>query len=105
MLSERRSVDLEKPEGLCSISPVGLPPGWNGRRRSVTMVVVPAGFQLSIGGKTDPVWLVDNLHPSPAINASVIDLNNRFRMVVNDTESHISIITFMLSPLKDSMVW
>ncbi|MGD2155423.1 MAG: L-arabinose isomerase [Anaerolineales bacterium] len=38
---------------------------------------------LSIGGKADPVRLVFDVPPGPAINASVIDLGNRFRMIVN----------------------
>lgn len=35
---------------------------------------------LSIGGKEDPVRLVFNAEPGPSINASVIDMGNRFRM-------------------------
>jgi L-arabinose isomerase len=38
---------------------------------------------LSIGGKADPVRLVFDARPGPALNASVIDLGNRFRMIVN----------------------
>jgi L-arabinose isomerase len=38
---------------------------------------------LSIGGKADPVRLVFNTRPGPALNASVIDLGNRFRILVN----------------------
>lgn len=38
---------------------------------------------LSIGGKADPVRLVFNTRPGPALNASVIDLGNRFRMILN----------------------
>jgi L-arabinose isomerase len=41
---------------------------------------------LSIGGKADPARLVFNVPTGPAINASVIDLGNRFRMVVNTVE-------------------
>ena len=41
---------------------------------------------LSIGGKADPVRLVFNTRPGPAVNASVIDLGNRFRMVVNEVD-------------------
>lgn len=41
---------------------------------------------LSIGGKADPARLVFNVKPGPAINASLIDLGNRFRMIVNDVE-------------------
>ncbi|MGH9582953.1 MAG: L-arabinose isomerase, partial [Bryobacteraceae bacterium] len=38
---------------------------------------------LSIGGKSDPVRLVFNSQTGPAIVASIVDLGNRFRMVVN----------------------
>lgn len=41
---------------------------------------------LGIGGKADPVRLVFNTAPGPAINVSVIDLGNRFRMVINEVE-------------------
>ncbi len=41
---------------------------------------------LSIGGKADPARLVFNVPTGPAVNASVIDLGNRFRMVVNPVE-------------------
>jgi len=39
---------------------------------------------LGIGGKADPVRLVFNSGPGPAINASVIDMGNRFRLLVNE---------------------
>jgi L-arabinose isomerase len=42
--------------------------------------------QLSIGGKADPARLVFKTAPGPAINVSVIDLGNRFRMIVNEVE-------------------
>jgi L-arabinose isomerase len=38
---------------------------------------------LGIGGKADPVRLVFNVAAGPALNASVIDMGNRFRMLVN----------------------
>ena len=38
---------------------------------------------LSIGGKADPVRLVFDTAAGPAVNTSVIDLGDRFRMVVN----------------------
>jgi L-arabinose isomerase len=41
---------------------------------------------LSIGGKEDPVRLVFNTRSGPAVNASVIDLGNRFRMIVNEVD-------------------
>ncbi len=42
--------------------------------------------QLSIGGKEDPARLVFKTAPGDAINVSVIDLGNRFRMIVNEVE-------------------
>jgi L-arabinose isomerase len=42
--------------------------------------------QLSIGGKEDPARLVFKTAPGRAINVSVIDLGDRFRMIVNDVE-------------------
>lgn len=42
--------------------------------------------QLSIGGKEDPARLVFKTSPGNAINVSVIDLGNRFRMILNDVE-------------------
>jgi L-arabinose isomerase len=41
---------------------------------------------LSIGGKSDPVRLVFNTPSGPAVNASVVDLGNRFRLIVNDVD-------------------
>ena len=42
--------------------------------------------KLSIGGKEDPARLVFKTAPGNAINVSVIDLGNRFRMIVNEVE-------------------
>jgi len=42
--------------------------------------------QLSIGGKEDPARLVFKTAPGDAVNVSVIDLGNRFRMIVNEVE-------------------
>lgn len=42
---------------------------------------------LGIGGKEDPVRLVFNAAPGPALNASVIDMGNRFRLLVNEVEA------------------
>src|SRR5258708_37420957 len=39
---------------------------------------------LGIGGKADPVRLVFNSAAGPAINASIIDMGNRFRLLVNE---------------------
>jgi L-arabinose isomerase len=42
---------------------------------------------LSIGGKADPARLVFDATPGPAVNAAVIDLGNRFRLVVNAVDA------------------
>jgi len=41
---------------------------------------------LGIGGKEDPVRLVFGAPPGPALNASLIDLGNRFRLIVNEVD-------------------
>jgi L-arabinose isomerase len=41
---------------------------------------------LSIGGKADPVRLVFDAQPGPAVNAAVMDMGKRFRMLVNTVE-------------------
>jgi L-arabinose isomerase len=41
---------------------------------------------LGIGGKADPARLVFSVPAGPAINASLIDMSNRFRMIVNVVE-------------------
>jgi L-arabinose isomerase len=40
--------------------------------------------KLGIGGKDDPPRLVFNVADGPALNASVIDMGNRFRVIVNE---------------------
>ncbi len=42
---------------------------------------------LGIGGKEDPVRLVFNAPAGPAINVSLIDMGNRFRLLVNEVEA------------------
>jgi L-arabinose isomerase len=42
---------------------------------------------LGIGGKEDPVRLVFNAGAGPAINVSLIDMGNRFRLLVNEVEA------------------
>jgi L-arabinose isomerase len=42
---------------------------------------------LGIGGKADPVRLVFNAPAGPAINVSLIDMGNRFRLLVNEVEA------------------
>jgi L-arabinose isomerase len=41
---------------------------------------------LGIGGREDPVRLVFDTATGPAINASLIDLGNRFRLLVNEVD-------------------
>lgn len=43
-------------------------------------------FPLSIGGKADPARLLFNTKTGPALNASLIDLGNRFRLIVNEVD-------------------
>lgn len=42
---------------------------------------------LGIGGKEDPVRLVFNSPAGPAINVSLVDMGNRFRLIVNEVEA------------------
>jgi L-arabinose isomerase len=42
---------------------------------------------LGIGGKADPVRLVFNVDGGAALNASIIDMGNRFRLLVNEVEA------------------
>jgi len=42
---------------------------------------------LSIGGKDSPVRLVFHAEPGPAINVSMVDMGNRFRLIVNKVEA------------------
>jgi len=42
---------------------------------------------LGIGGKADPVRLVFNSPAGRAINATIVDMGNRFRMLVNEVEA------------------
>ena len=42
---------------------------------------------LGIGGKEDPVRLVFDATAGPAVNASLIDLGNRFRLIVNEVDA------------------
>ena len=41
---------------------------------------------LSIGGKADPVRLVFTAAPGKAVNASLVDMGNRFRIIVNEVK-------------------
>ena len=42
---------------------------------------------LGIGGKADPARLVFDGASGPAINASVVDLGNRFRLIINEVDA------------------
>jgi len=42
---------------------------------------------LSIGGKADPVRLVFQAGSGPAVNASIVDMGDRFRMIVNQVDT------------------
>src|SRR5258708_30381252 len=41
---------------------------------------------LGIGGKSDPVRLVFGSASGPALNASMVDMGNRFRLLVNEID-------------------
>jgi L-arabinose isomerase len=43
--------------------------------------------RLGIGGKADPVRLVFDAKTGPAVNASVVEMGNRLRMIVNTVEA------------------
>ncbi len=42
---------------------------------------------LSIGGKADPPRLIFNAPEGPAVNASIIDMGNRLRIIVNEVDA------------------
>ena len=42
---------------------------------------------LGIGGKEDPARLVFNAPAGPALNASLVDMGTRFRLVLNEVEA------------------
>jgi len=42
---------------------------------------------LGIGGKADPVRLVFNVAGGSALNASIIDMGSRFRLLINEVEA------------------
>ena len=64
---------------------------------------------LGIGGKADPVRLVFNSATGPAINASIIDMGNRFRLLVNEVEAvapshplpHLPVASVLWKPYPD----
>jgi L-arabinose isomerase len=42
---------------------------------------------LGIGGKADPVRLVFHVAGGAALNASIVDMGNRFRLIVNEVQA------------------
>ena len=42
---------------------------------------------LGIGGKEDPVRLVFDAPPGPAVNVSLVDMGGRFRLIVNEVDA------------------
>jgi L-arabinose isomerase len=64
---------------------------------------------LGIGGKADPVRLVFNSAAGPAINASIIDMGNRFRLLVNEVRAvapahplpHLPVARVLWKPYPD----
>ncbi|MDN3669634.1 L-arabinose isomerase [Echinicola jeungdonensis] len=64
---------------------------------------------LGIGGKEDPVRLVFNGTGGNGLNASIVDMGNRFRLIVNDVEAvrpiedlpNLPVARVMWKPLPD----
>jgi len=64
---------------------------------------------LGIGGKADPVRLVFNSVAGPGLNASIIDMGNRFRLLVNEVEAvkatealpHLPVARVLWKPYPD----
>jgi len=63
---------------------------------------------LSIGGKSDPARLVFKSRLGKAINVSLIDLGNRFRMIINEVEvvkcpemPNLPVASILWKPLPD----
>ncbi|HEX2845485.1 MAG TPA: L-arabinose isomerase [Chitinophagaceae bacterium] len=64
---------------------------------------------LGIGGKADPVRLVFNSAAGPGLNASIIDMGNRFRLLVNEVEAvkatetlpHLPVARVLWKPYPD----
>ena len=66
---------------------------------------------LGIGGKKDPARLVFKSSPGNAINASIMDMGNRFRMVVNKVKAvnspempNLPVASVLWEPLPDLKV-
>lgn len=64
---------------------------------------------LGIGGKADPVRLVFNVAGGEALNASIIDMGNRFRLIVNEVQAiepqndlpHLPVARVLWKPYPD----
>ena len=64
---------------------------------------------LGIGGKADPVRLVFNVASGEALNASIIDMGNRFRLIVNEVQAvepqndlpHLPVARVLWKPYPD----
>jgi L-arabinose isomerase len=59
---------------------------------------------LSIGGKDDPPRLVFTVKEGPALNASIIDMGNRFRLIVNEVDTVAPIKAMPKLPVA-SVLW
>jgi L-arabinose isomerase len=59
---------------------------------------------LSIGGKDDPARLVFTVPDGPALNATLLDMGNRFRMVVNEVDVIQPVKPLLKLPVA-SAVW
>lgn len=67
---------------------------------------------LGIGGKADPVRLVFNVAAGDALNASIIDMGNRFRLLVNEVKAvkpehdlpKLPVARVLLKPLPDMKI-
>jgi L-arabinose isomerase len=54
---------------------------------------------LGIGGKEDPVRLVFDSETGDAVNASIVDMGNRFRMIVNTVKAVAPLKTLPTLPV------
>ena len=102
---EDYTYDFNGKEGLCLGSHMlEVCPSIAGDK-PVTMECHPLG----IGGKDDPARLVFNVPAGNALNASLIDLGNRFRLVVNTLEvldppapfPHLPVARALWRPMPD----
>ncbi len=58
---------------------------------------------LSIGGKSDPARLVFTAYPGPAINATVLDLGNRYRMLINEVDVIVPPVPLLQLPVAKAL--